>query len=138
MSDMDFAPYQNTAPEGDRPASPRSRSLSPKRSSRESPALPDPNEFGDDRYGLPGPDYNAGSLEAGGLNVNLFETSLIRLDYEAMLAYLLLPPAGAVLLLIVEHRNDYVRYVGALHLCYFTGDGPAAEGRTKQGLSADI
>ena len=44
--------------------------------------------------------------------MNLFETSLpIRLDYEAMLAYLLLPPAGGVLLLIAEHKSDYVRYV---------------------------
>ena len=45
------------------------------------------------------------------MNVNLFETSLpIRLDFEAMLAYLLLPPAGGVLLLVMEHRSDYVRY----------------------------
>ncbi len=44
--------------------------------------------------------------------MNLFETSLpIRLDYEAMLAYLLLPPAGGVLLLVAEHKSDYVRYV---------------------------
>jgi len=27
-----------------------------------------------------------------------------------MLAYLLLPPAGAVLLLILEHKSDYVRF----------------------------
>lgn len=46
------------------------------------------------------------------MGVNLFETSLpLRLDYEAMLAYLLLPPAGGVLLLLVEHKSDYVRYV---------------------------
>ena len=44
--------------------------------------------------------------------MNLFETSLpIRLDYEAMLAYMLLPPAGGVLLLVMEHKSDYVRYV---------------------------
>lgn len=42
--------------------------------------------------------------------MNLFETSLpMRMDYEAMLAYLLLPPAGAVLLLLTEHKSDYVR-----------------------------
>lgn len=47
--------------------------------------------------------------------MNLFETSLpLRLDHEAMLAYLLLPPAGGVLLLIMEHKSDYVRYVGFL------------------------
>lgn len=34
----------------------------------------------------------------------------MRLDYEAMLAYLLLPPAGGVLLLIAEHKSDYVRF----------------------------
>ena len=46
------------------------------------------------------------------MDVNLFETSLpLRLDYEAMLAYLLLPPAGGVFLLVVEHKSDYVRYV---------------------------
>jgi uncharacterized membrane protein len=43
-----------------------------------------------------------------------FETSLpIRMDFEAMLAYLLLPPAGGVFLLLVEHKSDYVRYVNA-------------------------
>lgn len=46
------------------------------------------------------------------MDVNLFETSLpLRLDYEAMLAYLLLPPAGGVLLLVLEHKSDYVRWV---------------------------
>jgi len=45
------------------------------------------------------------------MNITLFETSLpIRLDYEAMLAYLLLPPAGGVLLLVMEHKSDYVRF----------------------------
>ncbi len=34
----------------------------------------------------------------------------MRLDYEAMLAYLLLPPAGGVFLLIAEHKSDYVRF----------------------------
>ena len=51
-------------------------------------------------------------IEGGRLDVNLFETSLpLRLDYEAMLAYLLLPPAGGVFLLVMEHKSDYVRYV---------------------------
>jgi uncharacterized membrane protein len=35
----------------------------------------------------------------------------IRLDYEACLAYLLLPPAGGVLLLVLEQKSDYVRSV---------------------------
>ena len=42
--------------------------------------------------------------------MNLFDTSLpMRLDYEAAMAYLLLPPAGGVLLLVMEHKSDYVR-----------------------------
>lgn len=32
------------------------------------------------------------------------------MDYEACLAYLLLPPAGGALLLVLEHRSDYVRF----------------------------
>lgn len=43
-------------------------------------------------------------------DVDMFETRLgLRMDYEACLAYLLLPPAGGVLLLMLEHRSDYVR-----------------------------
>lgn len=34
----------------------------------------------------------------------------MRMDYEAMLGYLLLPPAGGVFLLLVEHKSDYVRF----------------------------
>lgn len=34
----------------------------------------------------------------------------MRLDYEAVLAYVLLPPAGGVLLLLLEHKSDYVRF----------------------------
>jgi hypothetical protein len=42
--------------------------------------------------------------------VDLFETRLgIRMDWEACLAYLALPPVGGVLLLILEHKSDYVR-----------------------------
>lgn len=45
-------------------------------------------------------------------DVDMFETRLgLRMDYEACLAYLLLPPAGPVLLLVLEHKSDYVRYV---------------------------
>lgn len=49
--------------------------------------------------------------------LNDFETSLpLRLDYEACLAYLLLPPVGGVILLIMEWKSDYVRYVDGF--CY--------------------
>ncbi len=33
----------------------------------------------------------------------------MRLDYEASLAYLALPPLGAIVLLILERKSDYVR-----------------------------
>ncbi|KAK0636511.1 hypothetical protein B0T17DRAFT_613232 [Bombardia bombarda] len=43
--------------------------------------------------------------------VSEFDTSLgMRLDYEACLAYLALPPLGAILLLILERKSDYVRF----------------------------
>lgn len=125
---MDFAPYQDTAPENTRALSPPprrslSRSPNPKSPSPNTTAdsfsssnLPAPSHFSDDPRG--GGRANAAGfentdLESGvGLNVNLFETSLpLRLDYEACLAYLLLPPAGGVLLLVMEHKSDYVRYV---------------------------
>ncbi len=120
---MDFAPYQDTAPDTTRALSPpparsTSRSPNPKTPSPTggptepftSSALPPPSHF----YEQPsnGGFGNRGDMESGRLNVNLFETSLpMRLDYEAMLAYLLLPPAGGVLLLVLEHKSDYVRYV---------------------------
>lgn len=44
--------------------------------------------------------------------VSEFDTSVgIRLDFEACLAYLAFPPVGAILLLILERKSDYVRYV---------------------------
>lgn len=117
---MDFAPYQDTDPSTSRALSPpprrsQSRSPAPKSPPPNRPnanpfssaTLPPPSHFGDEPRG--GADAD---LESGRVNVNLFETSLpIRLDYEAMLAYLLLPPAGGVVLLVVEHKSDYVRYV---------------------------
>jgi hypothetical protein len=56
--------------------------------------------------------WNAVPRSFGGAreNVDMFETRLgLRMDYEACLAYLLLPPAGGVLLLVLEHKSDYVR-----------------------------
>lgn len=57
--------------------------------------------------------FGSRDLESGmRANLAAFETSLpIRVDYEAMMAYLLLPPAGGVLLLLLEHKSDYVRCV---------------------------
>ena len=45
------------------------------------------------------------------VEVSEFDTSLgLRLDYEACLAYLVVPPLGAIVLLIFERNSDYVRY----------------------------
>jgi len=42
--------------------------------------------------------------------ISEFDTSLgLRLDYEACLAYLALPPLGSIILLILERNSDYVR-----------------------------
>ena len=118
---MDFAPYQDTAPEQERALSPpprRSSSRSPAPKSPPPPrsstdpfaasALPPPSHFGSDARG-----FGSGTaVEGGRPSVNLFDTSLpMRLDYEAMLAYLLLPPVGGVFLLVMEHKSDYVRCV---------------------------
>lgn len=134
---MDFAPYQDTSPETNRALSPPPiegrRSFSPgKRSfspSVRSPPLQSPTNapkpssnpwaLTDDAsaraFGSSGFGANTGGggndLESGRGRLNEFETSLpIRLDYEACLAYLLLPPAGAVLLLVIEQKSDYVRF----------------------------
>lgn len=66
--------------------------------------LPPPNAFANhEAYSRP--------QEQRGRDLEAFQTSLpLRLDYEAMLAYLLLPPAGGVLLLLLEHKSDYVRF----------------------------
>ena len=124
---MDFAPYQDQSPETNRALSPPPegrRSFSP---GVRSPPLASPTTapkpsanpwapiedssaraFGNDGSG----GHGSADLESGRGRLNEFETSLpIRLDYEACLAYLLLPPAGGVLLLVIEHKSDYVRWV---------------------------
>jgi uncharacterized membrane protein len=62
-----------------------------------------------DRYN----DYigSAALQGAGQTSTSVFETSLgLPLHVEACLAYLLLPPAGGVVLLLFEHKSDYVRF----------------------------
>ncbi|KAH8146464.1 uncharacterized protein LAJ45_09410 [Morchella importuna] len=105
---MDFAPYQSESPEAsrsyNRPLSPpvRASTYSPLPASSQlpPPILP------------PGGGYRPSGWGSGDREtVNQFETSLpIRLDWEAVMAYVLLPPAGGVLLLIMEHKSDYVRF----------------------------
>ncbi|TEY49960.1 hypothetical protein BOTCAL_0280g00040 [Botryotinia calthae] len=75
--------------------------------------------YQDVESGRVGGGYNVGGSISGGAGygggsrdgLHEFETSLpLRLDYEACLAYLLLPPAGGVLLLVLERKSDYVRF----------------------------
>ena len=125
---MDFAPYQDQSPEtnralspppqeGRRSVSPAGHIVSPPQSPLNAPQ-PSSNpwdaagntssarEFGSGNI----QGFGAADLESGRGGLSEFETSLpIRLDYEACLAYLLLPPVGGVLLLVMEHKSDYVR-----------------------------
>ncbi|MCJ1276711.1 hypothetical protein MMC21_004518 [Puttea exsequens] len=119
---MDFAPYQDTDPERTRALSPPpNRTMSPPaRNAKSSPPnRPNTDPLGPSSFSAPNHfsdaprsnGFDGADIEGGRLDVNLFETSLpLRLDYEAMLAYLLLPPAGGVFLLVVEHKSDYVRF----------------------------
>ncbi|KAL2364959.1 hypothetical protein RJZ56_002107 [Blastomyces dermatitidis] len=119
---MNFAPYQDESPEIERALSPplrdatRSKSPPTQNQTQNQPSFPPAG-------GLPSPSYFANpegvggdtgfgrDVEGGRLSLGAFETSLpIRMDFEAMLAYLLLPPAGGVFLLLVEHKSDYVRF----------------------------
>ena len=135
---MNFAPYQSSPPESTRALSPplRSPNASPNPGGRpqqprqissiadqsdpwaaaRSQALPSPSQFAERGYDdLESGQQNAaneGSYFTGGSSrgTDVFETSLgIRMDVEAALAYLLLPPVGGVALLIFEHQSDYVR-----------------------------
>ena len=114
----DFAPYQDQSPD-------TTRALSPVGSPLQSPRLAAadrPRNAGSAATAPPAGEippqepervaWNAVPSAFGGRreDVDVFETKLgLRMDYEACLAYLLLPPAGGVLLLMLEHRSDYVR-----------------------------
>ncbi|KAK6507139.1 hypothetical protein TWF481_005588 [Arthrobotrys musiformis] len=119
----DWAPYQSTDPEAQRsslrsppPGNNGFFSTSPRLESHSNP-------WGDSRSYSPSnviqPENGASSSITAGFGgsrggrefVNQFETSLpLRMDVEAALAYILLPPAGGVLLLMLEHNSDYVRF----------------------------
>lgn len=81
--------------------------------------LPSPSQYQDEEPYTdlePGPrgnDYldnrGGGHTFTGGASV--FETSLgLSLALEASAAYVLLPPAAGVALLLLEHKSDYVRF----------------------------
>ncbi|KAG9242617.1 hypothetical protein BJ878DRAFT_160154 [Calycina marina] len=150
---MDFAPYQDQSPEIHRALSPpphdrRSSSISRIRSpppqsptkglppnpwtpshSHSNSGQPQASTWQESAAGAAG--FGNMEAESGRGQLSEFETSLpIRLDYEACLAYLLLPPAGAVFLLLVEQKSDYVRFhawqsallftfIFVLHLIFF-------------------
>lgn len=121
---MSFAPYQDLDPSSERTLSPppQNRSLSPRpaspRASHEGNRNASNNIAGvlsPERVVSPPPrDAERGFGSGfGGRREEMdpFETSLgIRMDYEACLAYLLLPPAAGVALLVFEHKSDYVRF----------------------------
>ncbi|KAH7139416.1 hypothetical protein B0J11DRAFT_42718 [Dendryphion nanum] len=125
-----FAPYQDI-PETQRALSPPPQTTSPRLTSPRASidrtrsigtavvSSPSSQPFGQrDYFGGQQQDpervaWNAvpGAFGGGREDVDMFQTRLgLRMDYEACLAYLLLPPAGGVLLLILEHRSDYVRF----------------------------
>jgi len=130
----DFAPYQDIPPDHSRAISPPPRNdTSPKPSSPrdtgarspprrvQSPSFQRDTDNGDGERGgyyAPGAGWQHGEAtdeERGGRGeMDVFETRLgLRMDVEACLSYLVLPPVGGVLLLILEHKSDYVRYVRA-------------------------
>lgn len=139
---MDFAPYQSSPPEHNRPfspptadgtASPRAsfdhrRSFSPPQrnlAAYSPPPLQHPQPqrawhagyASEDGLGGGGGDIGAAAGAGAGTGgngefVSEFDTSLgIRLDYEAVLAYIGIPPLSAIILLILERKSDYVRSV---------------------------
>ncbi|GAB7345761.1 hypothetical protein MBLNU457_4029t2 [Dothideomycetes sp. NU457] len=124
---MNFAPYQSSPPENTRVATP------PPRTSTASPnthytkpqpsiadtsdpwgaaRLPSPDQYNDNEYtDLEGQGQGQSRSFLGAAPAtDVFATSLgFRMEIEACLAYLMLPPAGGVILLIFEHKSDYVR-----------------------------
>lgn len=129
---MDFAPYQSSPPEHSRVASPDFNTSAPRQSfdvaarrpfspaaARSPPPLqhPQPQRTWTNLKGQTG-GWSGSNDEARTaasthpvVEISEFDTSLgLRLDYEACLAYLALPPLGSIILLILEHNSDYVRF----------------------------
>ncbi|KAF1813086.1 hypothetical protein P152DRAFT_396259 [Eremomyces bilateralis CBS 781.70] len=107
-----FAPYQDAPPEQARAMSPPLQGTSPRRvasppiSRPLSPPVPTRSPVS-----YPRADEQSGGIDRGRDAVDLFATKLgLRMDIEACLAYLLLPPAGPVMLLVFESWSDYVRF----------------------------
>ncbi|KPM44836.1 hypothetical protein AK830_g1707 [Neonectria ditissima] len=128
---MDFAPYQSSPPEHGRVASPEYASPRVSYDARRSfspVASPPPLQHPQPQRGWTGFDGQGNDWAAGAdtrafgasgampgaypvVEVSEFDTSLgMRLDYEACLAYLVFPPLGAIVLLMLERNSDYVRF----------------------------
>ncbi|KAG5937047.1 hypothetical protein E4U53_000088 [Claviceps sorghi] len=128
---MDFAPYQSSPPEHSRVSSPIFSTSTPRQSFEAatrrpfSPATPrspltlqhpQPQRVWADSeeqaYGWPGSaEARIVASNHAVAEISEFDTSLgLRLDYEACLAYLALPPLGSIILLILERNSDYVRF----------------------------
>ncbi|RMZ75227.1 hypothetical protein DV737_g5406, partial [Chaetothyriales sp. CBS 132003] len=125
---MNFAPYQDEIPQVERALSPPRAGGGKSGSSIDSPRVQSPppragvssrvaveSGGGGPRPPGNGPNYAhawaTGGREERGHSLQAFQTSLpLRMDFEAMLAYLALPPVGGVALLILEHNSDYVRF----------------------------
>ncbi|KAK2864956.1 hypothetical protein FQN49_004056 [Arthroderma sp. PD_2] len=120
---MNFAPYQDQSPDIERALSPplaqanRIHTSSPRQTPSPLGQNHPRNSLSQDRnttsnaQGLGSGSGFGRDVEGGRMSLGAFETSLpLRMDYEAMLAYLLLPPAGGVFLLLTEHKSDYVRF----------------------------
>ncbi len=120
---MSFAPYQDDSPDATRATSPppKHRPTSSQSATDNyqddisSEQLPLPADFDNTtvtggstpRAGRNGFGNGGGANER---NVDIYGTTLpLRLDFEACLAYLLLPPAGGAILLLLERKSDYVR-----------------------------
>ncbi|KAI9716066.1 MAG: hypothetical protein M1828_000477 [Chrysothrix sp. TS-e1954] len=121
---MNFAPYQDEAPNREQQRA--QQDVPSETPSRDE--LPAPEQFennvGLGRGGRGGFGNGVGADER---NVDVFGTSLpLRLDFEACLAYLLLPPAGGAMLLVFERKSDYIPcmavkpliFVPLLHLIF--------------------
>ncbi|RMZ81069.1 hypothetical protein DV738_g2355, partial [Chaetothyriales sp. CBS 135597] len=111
---MNFAPYQDETPQAERALSPppplggRARHSidSTRVQSPPAPRLVTEGNGSNRTHALA-----ARSREERGQSLEAFQTSLpLRMDFEAMLAYLAFPPIGGVALLILEHNSDYVRF----------------------------
>ena len=121
---MTFAPYQDENPDASHSAMPRVEfSRDPKRSTSSAALkytddddinhpdrLPSPTDFENHtdarRRGF------GNGLGSDERNADVYNTSLpMRLEIEACLAYVLLPPVGGAMLLLFEHKNDFVRCV---------------------------